>query len=80
MYIYCIFNVSTIITNPAKINIRIDAETKSKAFEVLNLLGLNATEAINLLFKQIIYTQSIPFEIKLPPNKEAKQEPDSTKE
>jgi DNA-damage-inducible protein J len=43
-----------------------DAETKSKVSEILDLLGMTPSEAINLFFKQIIYTQSIPFEVKLP--------------
>ena len=48
------------------INARIDSETKEKAVDVLHSLGLTTTQAISLFFKQIIYTKSIPFEIKVP--------------
>ena len=48
------------------INTRIDSETKEKAVDVLHSLGLTTTQAISLFFKQIIYTKSIPFEIKVP--------------
>jgi len=48
------------------INIRIDNETKDQAVEVLHSLGLTTTQAISLFFKQIIYTKSIPFELKVP--------------
>jgi DNA-damage-inducible protein J len=48
------------------INARIDQETKDQAVNVLHSLGLTTTQAISLFFKQIIYTKSIPFEIKVP--------------
>ena len=48
------------------VNAKIDSNTKDAAKEVLNSLGLNMSEAINMFFKQIVYTQSIPFELKLP--------------
>ncbi|AQQ71239.1 Antitoxin DinJ [Limihaloglobus sulfuriphilus] len=48
------------------INAKIDSETKNAAKSVLNDLGLNMSEAINLFFKQVVYTKSIPFELKLP--------------
>lgn len=48
------------------INARIDSETKNRAVEVLHSLGLTTTQAISLFFKQIIYTKSIPFELKVP--------------
>ncbi len=50
----------------ATINAKIDSRTKDEAKSILKSLGLNMSEAINLFFKQIIYTQSIPFEIRLP--------------
>ena len=57
------------MSNSATINVRMDVQTKSKALKILDLLGMTPSEAINLFFKQIIYTQSIPFDVKLP-NKE----------
>ena len=48
------------------INARIDRETKDQAVDVLRSLGLTTTQAISLFFKQIIYTKSIPFDLKVP--------------
>ena len=50
----------------ATIHAKIDSETKNAAKGVLNSLGLNMSEAITLFFKQIVYTRSIPFELRLP--------------
>lgn len=60
------------MSDSTTINVRIDVQTKSKASKILDLLGMTPSEAINLFFKQIIYTQSIPFDVKLP-NKETVQ-------
>jgi DNA-damage-inducible protein J len=48
------------------VNARVDSETKAKAADILESLGMNMSEAINLFFRQIIYTRSIPFELRLP--------------
>ena len=48
------------------ISAKIDSNTKEEAKDILNSLGLNMSEAITLFFKQVIYTQSIPFELRLP--------------
>lgn len=50
----------------ATISARIDPAIKSGAVRVLGLLGMTTSQAISLYFKQIIYTNSIPFEIKIP--------------
>ncbi len=48
------------------VNARIDSQTKNEAVGILRSLGLNTTQVISMLFKQIIYTKSIPFKIELP--------------
>ena len=48
------------------INVRIEPELKKEVEETLNELGMNISEAITIYFKQIILTESIPFEIKKP--------------
>lgn len=48
------------------INARIDETTKKDAEAVLKSLGLNMSQAINLFFKQVVYTRGIPFELRLP--------------
>jgi len=47
----------------ANINIRTDSELKAKAQTVLSDLGLDMSTAINIYLNQVVYTQSIPFEI-----------------
>ena len=50
----------------ATINVNVDEKIKEKAKETLNFLGTNFTNVINMLLRQIILTESIPFEIKVP--------------
>lgn len=52
------------------INVRIDEKTKNQAEKIVNELGLNMSTAINIFLKQIIITNSIPFDLKLKPNAE----------
>lgn len=55
----------------ANVNIRIDEGVKKEAEAVFARLGMTATTAINLFYKQVIRTNSIPFELKTEiPNKE----------
>ena len=52
-------------------NIRMDSEVKRKAQQVFAELGLDTTTAVNLFLRQVIRTQSIPFELKTEiPNEE----------
>lgn len=50
----------------AVLQTRIDVDTKNKAEELFNSLGLDTTTAIRLFLKQAINQQRIPFEI-VPP-------------
>ena len=47
----------------SNINVRIDLETKIKAERVFEKLGLTPTTAICLFYRQVIRTNSIPFEL-----------------
>lgn len=48
------------------INVNVDEKVKEKAKETLEYLGTNFTNVINMLLRQIILTESIPFEVKIP--------------
>lgn len=48
------------------LNIRIEPEIKREAENTLNYLGLTMAEAVKIFLKQVIMTDSIPFEIKKP--------------
>ena len=50
----------------ATINVNVDEKIKEQAKETLENLGTNFTNVINMLLRQIILTESIPFEIKIP--------------
>lgn len=51
----------------ATINIRVDDALKRDAEEVLAGIGLNMTTATTVFLKQVVRTQSIPFELKSDP-------------
>ena len=50
----------------ATINVNVDEKIKEQAKETLEYLGTNFSNVINMLLRQIILTESIPFEIKVP--------------
>ena len=55
----------------ANVNVRIDAGIKQTAEQVFANLGITPSAAINMFYKQVIRTNSIPFELKADtPNKE----------
>jgi len=47
-----------------QIQIRIDSETKREAQKILENLGLDISTAVKMLFKQIINTGGLPYEIR----------------
>ncbi len=51
-------------TNDTTIQFRLDKETKRRAQKTLNEIGLDFSSAIKLFLKNVIITQSIPFEIR----------------
>lgn len=48
------------------LNIRVEPKLKKDVEETLNDLGMNIAEAVTIFLKQIVMTESIPFEIKKP--------------
>jgi DNA-damage-inducible protein J len=53
----------------AMVQARIEPELKSNVEQILNSLGINTAEAINMYFKQIQHSNGIPFDVRIP-NKE----------
>lgn len=53
-------------TKNATILARVEPEVKEQAEEILSKLGVPASVVINMLYKQIIMTKSIPFPLSLP--------------
>ena len=48
------------------IRARVDAKLKAQAEEVLERLGLTASEAIRLFYKQVTLQKGLPFEVRIP--------------
>ena len=48
------------------IQIRIEESTKKQAVELLEGLGLNLSDAVNMFLRQVILQRGIPFEVKYP--------------
>lgn len=48
---------------------RIDPSTKKKATSIFHKMGISMSDGIRMFLTQVVETQSIPFELKLP-NKE----------
>ena len=50
----------------ANLYVRIEPEVKEQAEAILNALGIPASNAITMFYKQISLQQGVPFEVKLP--------------
>ena len=50
----------------ANLYVRIEPEVKEQAETILNALGIPASNAITMFYKQIILNKGLPFEVKLP--------------
>ena len=45
---------------------RIEPEVKEQAESILSALGIPASNAINMFYKQIILQRGLPFDVKIP--------------
>lgn len=50
----------------ANLYVRIEPEVKEKAESILSALGIPASNAINMFYKQIILQRGLPFDVKIP--------------
>lgn len=53
------------MANTSLLQVRTSAEDKEKASAILEKLGTNLSAVVNMLIKQIIITEGIPFEVKI---------------
>lgn len=56
-------------TKSANLYARIEPEVKEQAENILSALGIPASNAINMFYKQIILQRGLPFEVRLPAEK-----------
>ena len=55
----------------ANLYARIEPDVKEQAESILSALGIPASNAINMFYKQIILQRGLPFEVKIPSAKPA---------
>ena len=53
-------------TKTANLYARIEPDVKEQAESILATLGIPASNAINMFYKQIILNRGLPFEVKIP--------------
>lgn len=53
-------------TKSANLYARIEPDVKEQAEGILSTLGIPASSAINMFYKQIILQRGLPFEVKIP--------------
>lgn len=53
-------------TKTANVLARVEPEIKEKAESIMAMLGVPASVVINMLYKQIVMTKSIPFSLSIP--------------
>ena len=51
------------MSKAAMIRARVELELKQEAESVLNRLGLSASDAIRLFYKQVVLQQGLPFQV-----------------
>lgn len=52
------------VTEPT--NLRLDADSKAKAYEIFAQIGLKPTQAFNLFLRQVALQKGLPFDLKIP--------------
>lgn len=53
-------------TKSANLYARIEPELKEEAESILSALGIPASNAINMFYKQIVLQRGLPFAVKIP--------------
>ena len=64
----------------ANLYVRIEPEVKEKAEKILSEIGLSASSAVNMFYKQIILRRGLPFEATVPERRFPSMEGMSQKE
>ena len=54
------------MSKTANLYVRIEPDLKEQAEKILTALGIPASNAINMFYKQIILQRGLPFDLKLP--------------
>ncbi len=54
------------MTKSAQLNVRLEPEVKESAEAVFNELGITASQAVSMFFRQVSLQNGLPFEVKIP--------------
>lgn len=54
------------MSKTAMIRARTDSQLKEKVEEIFDELGLNATAAINIFYRQVLLSHGLPFDVRIP--------------
>jgi DNA-damage-inducible protein J len=54
------------MSKTAMIRARTDSQLKEKVELIFDELGLNATAAINIFYRQVLLSHGLPFDVRLP--------------
>jgi DNA-damage-inducible protein J len=59
-----------VYSKPIKVqtSLRIDQNSLKDAKEILDKMGMNFSEAVNIFTKMIVFHRGLPFDVKLPDN------------
>lgn len=55
------------------LNIRVDKDVKIAAENIAQALGMNLSTAVNIFLRQMISHNGLPFDVRLCPNAETRQ-------
>ncbi len=50
----------------ARINLTVDEKAKEEALKLFEVFGMDASTAVNMFFKKVVQTKTIPFAISAP--------------
>ena len=50
----------------ATINARIEPAVKAKAERVFAAIGISASDAIGLFYRQVVFSKGLPFDVRIP--------------
>jgi DNA-damage-inducible protein J len=57
---------ANIMAKTASINARIEPEVKEKAESIFAALGISASDAIGLFYRQVAFRRGLPFDVYVP--------------
>ncbi len=53
-------------TNTSMLHVRVDAELKAQASEILASMGLAMSDAVSMLLRRVVAEQAFPLDLKVP--------------